>query len=200
MRWSATAPVVDGDGPRFPEEYPALARGVRSALTVAARASAGVNSLRGRKVVVEDTQQPLGELRVGRDATLNLLHHEWCRAGRTHVVGEPVHLPGVPVAPRPPVVQRLVGGACAAECLLDRGRQLDGLPERVGDPLARGGVLEVAGVADQHPARDRPTRRKKPCQRDIIRIGPTRRAPAKDASSSGQWAKRRGVSSLAIAA
>ena len=54
--------------------------------------------------MVEDTYQPLGELPVGPDATLNFPHHEWRRTGRPHVMSEPVHLPGVLVPPRPPVV------------------------------------------------------------------------------------------------
>ncbi len=83
-------------------------------------------------------------------------------------------------------MQRPIGGAFAAENLLDRRRELDRLPQGVRDPLAGRGVLELAGVAHQHPARAGEYR-KKPSL-DITRTGPTRFAPASAASSSGQRA------------
>lgn len=81
--------------------------------------------------MVEDAQQRVGELGVGRDTALDLLDEQWRRAWSTHVVGEPVHLPGVSVTPAPPVVQLAVAVACAPEGPLDRGRQLDSLSKGV---------------------------------------------------------------------
>src|SRR5829696_3340305 len=78
----------------------------------------GREQLRRSEVVAEDAQQSVGELRVGRDATLDLLDQQWGRAGGAHVVSKPVHLPGVSVSPAPPVVQRLVDTARAPESAL----------------------------------------------------------------------------------
>src|SRR5439155_15555294 len=92
--------------------------------------------LRWGELVVEDADQPFGELRVGRDAFLDLLNQQWRRPRGTHLVSEPVHLPGVSITPAPPIEKRPIGGNLAAMGSLDHGRELDGLPEGISDALA----------------------------------------------------------------
>src|SRR5437763_145240 len=72
-------------------------------------------------------------------------------AGSAKVVREPVHRPGVGVAPLPVVAERLVERTMAPQAVNEHGRESFGLPERVSDALAWCGVLEVTGVAHESP-------------------------------------------------
>jgi hypothetical protein len=99
---------------------------------------------------VEETAAPLGGRREPGAASPGP-RAAW--AGPAHVGDEPVHLQGVGVPPFPPVGQPLVKVTGGGESRHDRSGQPFVLAESVGDPLRTGGILEVAGITDQHPSR-----------------------------------------------
>ena len=75
-------------------------------------------------------------VRLGRHVSHDLGEDERRRAGRPHVVGEPVHLEGVAVAPLPPASQSGIGGRLVVPRAHEGVGQPFRLPEGVGDPLA----------------------------------------------------------------
>ena len=91
-----------------------------------ARASVA-NTSDGGDLVVEDAEQPLGEHRVSSDAPWISWNQQRRRPRSTHLVSEPVHLPGVAITPAPPIAKHPIGGNPAAQGSLDHGPELDGL-------------------------------------------------------------------------
>ena len=105
--------------------------------------------------MVEQVQERVQIPLLGQ-ALCDLRQHRWRQARLAEVGGEPIVLSGVVVAPACPARQRLVQrGGRPADRAEDRRRQELGLPERVLNALARSGVLEMAGIADEDPPRPR---------------------------------------------
>ncbi len=100
----------------------------------------------------------------------------WRRPSLAHIGREPVVLGCVLVSPAAPGRHLTINVFCGAiQRGCDRWHERVDLPERVLYALAGCWVLEVAGVADQHPAGPEASR-KNPSQRSIPNNFPVRRA------------------------
>ena len=81
--------------------------------------------------------------------------HRGRHARLAEVGGEPVVLAGVPSRQRAQPASASSARTATCDRAEDRGSEGLDLPKRVLNTLARSGVLEMAGVADQHPPRPR---------------------------------------------
>jgi hypothetical protein len=120
---------------------------------VAPRSRGGLNIADGGRRWVDTSRKRLRPPAVDVSPAQHLQDHGRHGAGPAHVGDEPAHLQGVDVPPFPPVGQPLVEVAGGGESRHDRSGQPFVLAESVGDPLRTGGILEVAGITDQHPSR-----------------------------------------------
>src|SRR3954454_19568136 len=101
--------------------------------------------------MVEDAEKLLGAFRLAGQQLLHVAAQRRGLAGSAKVVREPVHGPGVGVAPLPVLAKRLIERTTTAQASSDCGCESFGLSERVSDALAWRGVFEVAGVPNESP-------------------------------------------------
>src|SRR5439155_27274148 len=105
------------------------------------------------EAVVTDLQRQAC-VALGMEIAEHPLEHLWQRARGSEVVGEPVMLRELLVAPTGPVGHGLVYGlVISLQGGGDRRREPIGLQERIADATTGCRVLEMSSVSRQYPAR-----------------------------------------------
>src|SRR6516164_7001459 len=109
--------------------------------------------LRGLLAVREQVEEP-PDVAFRMHVTDHLRQHRRHPPGLAEVTGEPVMLGELAVAPLSPARQTgVLGVAGTVQPLNDRRHERVDLSESIADPAPRRGILKMAGVTDEHPAR-----------------------------------------------